>query len=98
VLNRTLRRNDPFKRGVELGELIYTNIAGGRNIVPTYTSKKLVLIFLDDVSDYFKVFLLLKKSELSDYTLLYFKYIKNNRIPVQRLRGDNIGENQNTII
>jgi len=93
VLNRTLERDDPFKRGVEPGELIYTNIARGGNIVPTYTSKKLVLIFLDDVSDYLEVFLLLKKSELSDYTLLYFERIKNNRTPVQRLRGNNVGEN-----
>jgi len=86
-------RADPYKRAIDAGELIHSDIAGGGKITLTNGKKRYVHLLLDDATDFGEISLLRKKSEAYTKTRSFFIRMKNRGTPVQRFRGDNAGEN-----
>ena len=48
-------------RGVDLGELIYSNIAGGGKIIKIQGGKYYIYLILDNATNYLEIYLLVKK-------------------------------------
>jgi len=76
------RRADLYKRAIDVGELIYSDIAGGGKITLINGKKRYVHLLLNDAIDFGEISLLRKKSEAYIKTRSFFIRIKNRGTPV----------------
>ena len=75
-------RVDLYKRAINAGELIHSDIAGSGKITLTNGKKRYIHLLLNDAIDFGEISLLRKKSEAYVKTRSFFIRIKNRGILV----------------